>query len=516
MATDLARLSFNEARRRVLQAGAGALGAALSPAALGRGKPSSSKSKSASGALAASFADVRERYGPTRLTLRGRWPDELQGVLYRNGPARFARGDTRYAHWFDGDGMVHAYRFVNGSIEHQARMVATERSVAEERAGRFLWNGFGTRFADARPTRSPENMNVANISVLPMGDEVLALWEAGAAWRLDGTSLATLGRRNWSDATTAAPFGAHPRVDPDGRIWNIGYLAGSGKLLIYDIAASGNLQRHAMIETANADMVHDFAVTEHYLVLLLTPLEFRRDDTLAFADALHWQPGKPNQLVLVDKHSLRVARRFDAPPGFFFHLGNAFEDGGSLRLQVMNGPPYDMLMRAVRQATAGHAIAPLQSTIASELVVDLANGRVRVHDLPLRDSDFPAWDLHRTGRATDQLVSLGASDALGKEVFGFDTVQVFDRRDERVRRFSYDDHSLAEEHLFIARPNAASGEGWILGSRYDWSASVTKLALFDARRVEHGPIAEAELPYGLPLGLHGRFVGQGPMAGRRA
>ena len=72
-------------------------------------------------------------------------PDGLKGTLYRNGPARMRRGTTAYRHWFDGDGMVHAFRVDGTALRHQARMVLTDKYLAEEKAGRFLRPGFGSR-----------------------------------------------------------------------------------------------------------------------------------------------------------------------------------------------------------------------------------------------------------------------------------------------------------------------------------------------------------------------------------
>src|SRR5260221_13649037 len=61
------------------------------------------------------------------LSIEGRWPAGLAGTFYRNGPARHQVGSLRYHHWFDGDGMVQAFRIDGGEIAHRGRMVATEK-----------------------------------------------------------------------------------------------------------------------------------------------------------------------------------------------------------------------------------------------------------------------------------------------------------------------------------------------------------------------------------------------------
>lgn len=80
----------------------------------------------------------REALGPTPAIVEGQLPAELDGVLYRNGPAWFDRGQVRYTHWFDGDGLVQAWHIANGAVRHRARMVGTSKFVREQRAGRFL------------------------------------------------------------------------------------------------------------------------------------------------------------------------------------------------------------------------------------------------------------------------------------------------------------------------------------------------------------------------------------------
>ena len=63
----------------------------------------------------------------SRAEVTGRWPKELKGVLYRNGPARHEIGDFRYHHWFDGDGMIQAFEISADGITHKAKMIRTHK-----------------------------------------------------------------------------------------------------------------------------------------------------------------------------------------------------------------------------------------------------------------------------------------------------------------------------------------------------------------------------------------------------
>ncbi|MEM7376458.1 MAG: carotenoid oxygenase family protein [Pseudomonadota bacterium] len=472
-------------------------------AATGRSTPTAER------AFASSFENVPDRYGPTTVRFNVPLPDGLRGTVYRNGPARMQRGDTRYNHWFDGDGMVHAFAMDGTHLRHRARMVDTARSAAEAAADRFLWSGFGTGFEDGQSVNHPDDVNVANISVLPVDGEVLALWEAGSPYRLHAETLETLGRHVFSPETDGLPFSAHPRVDPTGRIWNFGYLAGSGKLALYDLDPDGALHRVTLIDAPNADMVHDFAVTEDHLVFVLQPLRFEQhgDQNTPFLDKLHWDRSGAVHVMLVDKATLDVSHRFELPAFFAFHLGNAWRDGQTLSVEVATAPDFHPLMAEIEAATRGVRLpATTGQAQAAEIRLNLATGTATIDALPTSGIDFPRFDQRFTGQRTASLVMMSRTASLPRAAFGFNAVTVFDRQRGEEHMFDYGGNTLAEEHLFVPAPRGAEGEGWVIGTHYNWTTCRTGLSVFDAAHVEDGPIAEATLPYGLPMGLHGQYV----------
>jgi hypothetical protein len=86
-------------------------------------------------------------------------------------------------------------------------------------------------------------------------------------------------------------------------------------------------------------------------------------------------------------------------------------------------------------------------------------------------------------------------------------VQLLDTHTGRQRRFDYGEHVVAEEHVLVPKPGQ-SGEldAWLLGTTYDARRQATVLNLLDAAHIEDGPLAQAVLPYALPLGFHGNFT----------
>src|ERR1700750_582596 len=79
------------------------------------------------------------------LKIQGELPRELNGTLYRNGPN--PQFESPGAHWFVGDGMLHAFHLENGRASYRNRWVRTPKWQAEHDAGRALFGGFGRKLA---------------------------------------------------------------------------------------------------------------------------------------------------------------------------------------------------------------------------------------------------------------------------------------------------------------------------------------------------------------------------------
>jgi len=447
-----------------------------------------------------------ETLSTARLALSGRIPARLRGTLYRNGPARHDRGELRYHHWFDGDGMIQAFRFSDDGVSHSGRFVRTAKYAAEAEAGRFLYAAFGTRLEGTRPVSGADSLNVANTSVLPFAGELLALWEGGSAYRLDPETLATLGPKAWRRDLTGMPFSAHPRLEADGTLWNFGVVNGRG-LALYHIAAQGTLLKADLVPFEDVPMVHDFAVTERSLVFLLPPLVLDREKRASgasFLDSHVWNPQAPMRVLVVDKSDWAKRRWYELPAGFVFHLGNAWEDNaGVIRFDYMRANDASGMFQSLRQVMSG-VRAPGEAARPTFAALNPASGSARQES---RDevAEFPRVDARMTGRRHARLFTLYS--AKPRDPFGFQGVQRLDLDSGKADRFDYGAGFFPEEHIHVADPaTSAEGSGWLLGTAIDLQRRVTVLSIFDALHVSDGPIAQASLPYALPAGLHGNFA----------
>ncbi len=247
-------------------------------------------------------------------TVFGTLPRELTGVLWRNGPAEHERFGHRYGHWFDGDGMIQAFVFDGARVTHRARLLETRKRRLETQAGRRILPSFGTVPPDPRPVSGPDDMNVANTSVLAHGGRLFALWEGGSAIPVDAETLEAGPPVRWREDLAGLPFSAHPKLDADGTVWNIGVVAGRrSMLLFYRIDPAGRPSAFGHLPCEPLGMVHDFVVTARHLVLLMPPFvvapERLAAGPVSYLDAHVWRPELGTRVLVVGKDTLAPLQR---------------------------------------------------------------------------------------------------------------------------------------------------------------------------------------------------------------
>lgn len=444
---------------------------------------------------------------PMALRLRGRIPAGLVGAFYRNGPARHALGGQRYHHLFDGDGMLQKYTLSERGIVHQGRFVRTEKFVADTAAGHPVRAAFGTNPPGAEPTPSPDAINVANTSVVNHGGELMALWEGGSATRMDAQTLATRGLKVWSPEYAGMPFSAHPKIEPDGILWNFGVTSSLGLLSIYQVKAGGELAQAVTIKVPEMSMVHDFAVTERHLVFLLPPLVFDRDRSEAgetFLDSHVWKPQLGMRVLVLHKDRLQTPQWFELPAGFVFHIGNACEDGEMIRLDYIRSNSAWNATTALKELMQGR-YEPQEHPSVAVVELDLQAGRAKQRLLP-HVAEFPRVDPRFVGRRYAQVFAAARIQPGDRP--GFDGVMRLDVTTGARDVYRYGADVMVEEHVFVPRPTGSGreGEGWLVGTALDLKRQQMLFSVFDAQRLADGPIAQGELPRVMPLGLHGIFV----------
>ena len=446
-----------------------------------------------------------ESLGPSVLEVEGRLPDGLGGTLYRNGPAWTERAGFRYEHWFDGDGMVLGWRFDEGALTHRARMVATPKFSREQKAGRFLYPAAGTSVPNTQPIRNNDDVNTANTSVMTLDGRLFALCEAGSAFELDPDQLTTLGPVTWRPDLASIPFSAHPLVDRDGSVWNFGAISlmGGSGLMVWHLGADSKLISGDILETPMRGYLHSFAMTDRHLLFVLIPYRYEEGEG-AFFERLRFQPEQSLRIAVVAKNDPASARWFEADFAAVYHFGDAHERNGRIIMRAVQLLDIDEARSPMRPAMNGHAQAHGGKGELRELHLDLGTGKAQWQDTGIAGMEFPVFDPRSRGDRGARIFAPTSEGAHSAPYFN--AVAAFDVERGRRQVYRYGESILAEEHVFVPKPGSSrSNEGWLIGTLLNSAKGRSGVAVLDAEHVERGPLAQAWLPYTVPLGFHGSF-----------
>lgn len=423
----------------------------------------------------------------------GKVPSGLNTTLYRNGPAKFRRGGSASGHWFDGDGLVRKFRVRDGKATLAARFVDTPKRRLEAKLNAMVQPGFGSARGPGAIVNGPDDTNAANTSVMVSGGQLLALWEGGSPVMMDPETLETKGFKTYRRDLKQMPFLAHPRVEPDGTVWNLG---GNGKgTFVWKLHPDGSLANAQMVPLDRNSYFHDFTATARHLIIVMQPWV---QDGFKFplSTAMNWKPELGTRVLVIDKDDLTKRRVFELPAFAFFHLADGWEEkDGTIRFDGCLEADPTFGQRAASALLRGeHIKAP--TPMLTQIVLR-PDGKAEMQMARVA-AEFPANDKRMAGQARRF-----TTHVTGYRQTPFPhAIANWDWSKGRDDKFDFGDHQLVEEFLFVAK-GAGERDGWLMGTTLNLKARKTELHLLDAKRVADGPVATWSASLPLPLTFHG-------------
>jgi len=461
--------------------------------------------------LSGRFEPVSTEIDVENLPVEGEVPRDLSGMYLRNGPNPRLTPLGSYTYPLEGDAMVHGLWLEDGHARYANRWVRTRGMAAEEAAGRALYGGLLTpAFVDTAllgPDPDPGWPFRLDpfINVVRHAGRYLALEEGTPAYEITA-ELGTVGLYDFGGALPAGMC-AHPKLDPvTGELVLFRYDVEEPYLTWAVVGADGAVT-HPPTPVPGVDrgyMIHDFAITEHYVVLVVGPAVLDVDAMFNGGDALQWRPELGTRIAVIERGGLGSPVWIDTDAFWVWHFANAYETGGpddtrpdDIRI-VADFPWWSSPGFAVKgdRAVTG---AFVRATI------DPRHARLELTHVEDRASEFPRIDDRLVGHphryltvvASSKRVELvrGEHDQLVRYDMASGTSQVFDCQ------------SVLGEVVFAPRLDATEElDGYYLAfaTAFDADRSA-QLRVWDAAAFPAPPIAQIRIPQRVPNGLHGNW-----------
>ncbi|MCW5624619.1 MAG: carotenoid oxygenase family protein [Burkholderiales bacterium] len=450
--------------------------------------------------LSGNFLPVlRETTAEDLPVVSGRIPADLRGAYLRNGPNPMFK-PIGFTYPLDGDGMIHAVHLDGGRARYRNRFVRTKGLAVEQRVGHAVYGGFAHPVPpDPKDLQAGDShvpfKNGAFVNVISHGGRLIALNEATSGYEMN-PALETLGE--WT-AGTDQPIrlGAHNRRHPrTGDLFALEYSWREPVLRVHRIDASGTLVQSIPVATAMPTMIHDFVLTERYIVLVVGPAVFDRAAAKAGQSMLQWRPDLGMRIALIPLDGSAV-RWIEGDAFFAYHFANAFDRGNQVIVDYVHHGAFGLgsdadtsstFHRMTIDLTRGSFVtAPL-----ADMTVEFPRVNHRFEALPTRYAYMP------TRSSTLTLPDPPA--ATFNTLVRFDTATGTDARHDFGNR-------IIGEGAFVPRPGAdGEDDGYIALFVYDPARNGSTFELLNARDVAAEPVVVLQLPQRVPQGLHGNWI----------
>jgi all-trans-8'-apo-beta-carotenal 15,15'-oxygenase len=442
--------------------------------------------------------------------LAGAIPVNLRGTLYRNGPARLSRGETRVGHWFDGDGAVLAIQFTDGGATGVYRYVQTQGYRDETAVDKFLYPNYGMKAPGSfwnnwfKPVK-----NSANTSVLALPDRLLTLWEGGLPHALDLTSLKTLQLEDLDGLSQKQTFSAHPKVDRDtGDIFNFGVSGGlNATLNLYRCDRNGKLQQQNTFTLSGLPLIHDFVLAGEYLVFAISPVRVNLASVMlgqkSYSDALEWKPELGTEILVFAKDNLSLVSRSKTDPWYQWHFSNGCVEDGAIALELVRYTDFQT-NQYLKEVATGKIETPAKGTLWSVKIAPQTAEVIETKQLISQNCEFPTIAPDREGKPWryTYLSVHGYGNDSSRELFT--AIASYDRQIGNLSIADMGANCYPSEPLFV--PQTAEGEkGWLLTVVYDANRDLSEVRIYQSDRLFEPPICRLGLPSVIPPGFHGTW-----------
>ena len=457
----------------------------------------------------------------TDLEHEGTIPPELNGAFFRVQPdPQFPPrlGDDIA---FNGDGMISRFYFHYGQCDFRQRWAKTDKWKLERAAGKALFGAYRNPLTDDESVRG-QIRSTANTNAFVFAGKLWAMKEDSPSLLMDPASMETIGFEKFGGKMTGQTFTAHPKVDPrTGNMVAIGYAASglcTDDVTYYEVSPDGELIREKWFKVPYYCMMHDFGITEDYLVLHIVPSIGSWERLEKGLPHFGFDTTLPVYLGVIprrDDLKEEDIRWFKRGNCFASHVMNAFQDGTKIHFDV---PEAKNNMFPFFPDVHGAPFNPMEAaSYLTRWTVDLASNSDEFEScerLTGMIGEFPRIDDRRAGLPyrygwmlvidPSKPVELKGGSAGGMVM---NTLGLVDLETGREQKRWCGPVSSLQEPCFIPRSaDAPEGDGWIVQVCNRLEEHRSDLLVFDALEIEKGPVATIKIPIRLRFGLHGNWA----------
>ncbi|KAF2094891.1 lignostilbene dioxygenase [Rhizodiscina lignyota] len=454
--------------------------------------------------------------------VRGTIPSQIEGTFYRVAQDPFTPPHNKQSP-IDGHGVVTAFRIKDGRVDFKIKYVETERYLVERRARRSLFGLFKNPWSDHPCVRGVVD-STAQTNIIHWNKRLLVLRESANCYSMDPDTLETLEYDPYGDQVDSKAFTAHPKIDPfTNELVTFGYEAkgpGSDDVVAYSIDRDGKVHNEIWVKSPHVTFIHDMALSENFITLLLWPFEASVDRMKAGGHHFTYNYDLPSTFIV-------IPRRPNQPPAgwkpgeyrvynynkncMHSHTASGWEENGKIYVETTRAhdnifpffpaedgrrPKKEAVVDLVRYEI--DPSAPTGSEIAEpKVLVDIPN-------------EFPRIDERFMSKKYEiifmNVFHPGHSDNNKNIYTSLNAVAMINTRTGERKLYWPGENCYCQEPVFVPRhDDAPEGDGWIMFMVERRDVNTSHVVFIDTQDFSR-PVAVADLPLRLRPQIHGNWV----------
>jgi carotenoid cleavage dioxygenase len=390
--------------------------------------------------------------------------------------------------------------------------VRNERWLAQDKAGKLLFPMYRNPYMDD-PSVKGKSRGTHNTHIIHHNGVLLALKEDSPPAALDLNTLETLDPvYRFNGQLESAAFTAHPKLDSKtGNLIAFGYEAkgfNTDDVNVFEYTPDGKKVWDAWVKVPYVGMIHDFAVTENFVVIYVIPMKI--DLAQIEKGGIHWSwwSGEPTYFGYFRRGGDgKDVKWIKGPERSATHVMGAFDDGKKVFVDVemSQSNPFPFMP----MHNPGERWDPVRGgSIITRLSAELSKKTPKDYGmevlypgvlLPLpRQDDRYNTAHYRYGFGSIEWQDGGRKTGIGR----------FDQQTRSLVKWQAPQGATLAEICHAPKSaSAPEGAGWVMAvATYAAENNRADLVILDAERVAEGPVATVKLPTRIAGQVHGWWV----------
>jgi carotenoid cleavage dioxygenase len=456
--------------------------------------------------LTGTYAPVATEVVIDDFQIEGEIPKDLNGVYLRNGPNPRWKPKGGY-HMFDGDGMIHAAEFRNGKLSYRNKWVNTEAFLKNQESGA---ENHWSVLASVKDSKEHPMANTANTDIIGHGGVAVATWYlAGIPYLIDPITLETIKAAPEYVSGPGNGMSAHCKVDEQtGDLMFFDYFTEKPHMSYGVVNAERELVHFVPVEIPGERLMHDMGITENYSILHDVPVYHDEGALMAGRHKVRFDSSLNTRFGVIPRFGAEDSIKwFEFTPCFIYHVVNCWEEGDEVVQVICRFMPVTKDDGSIDDEATAKMIAHLHmNTRLWEYRMNMKTGECSEKCLNNQfNVEFPSNNAWYTGRRSEWGYVVDHHPKLVKWT-GIRKMNLF--TGESVASWSDDlEHCWYSEPWFASADNPQSEDhGYIVAYCWNEKSKEQQLQIFDAQKIDSGPITRIKMDHRVPSGFHGCWM----------